>query len=80
MKHWSLTLHGPRGILSRFDSQEAQFVLGAEEAPDVLTVTGAGIALRHASVWLASERMQVEDLAGGTLVNVHPMEGRVEVE
>ncbi len=46
----------------------------------MLTVTGAGIALRHASVWLAGERMQVEDLAGGTLVNGQPIEGRVEVE
>ena len=65
MKQWSLTLHGPTGILSQFDSQEAQFVLGTEEAPDVLTVAGEGIAPRHAWVWLADARLQVEDLAEG---------------
>ena len=31
-------------------------------------------------MWLADARMQVEDLAGGALVNGHPIEGRVEVE
>ena len=40
MQIWTLSLHEPRGILSRFDSQEAQFVLGTEEAPDVLSVAG----------------------------------------
>ncbi len=80
MKRWTLTLHGPRGILSQFDLPEAQFVLGTEEAPDVMRVSGEGTAPRHASVWLAGERMQVEDLAGGTLVNGHPIEGRIEVE
>ncbi len=80
MHSWSLTLHGPGGILSRFDSQEAQFVLGTESAPDVLTVAGEGVAPKHAWVWLADSAMQVEDLAGGTLVNGHPITGRVEVE
>ncbi len=80
MKQWSLTLHGPTGILSQFDSQEAQFVLGTEEAPDVLSVAGEGIAPRHALVSLADGHMRVEDLAGGTLVNGHPIEGRVEVD
>jgi hypothetical protein len=65
MKQWSLTLHGPTGILSQFESGEAQFVLGTEEAPDVLTVAGEGIAPRHAWVWLADARLQVEDLAEG---------------
>ena len=80
MNTWSLTLHGPGGILSQADSQEAQFVLGTEEAPDVLTVSGEGVAPRHAWVWIAAGRMQVEDLAGGTLVNGYPIEGRVEAE
>ena len=80
MQHWSLTLHGPGGILRQFDSQEAQFVLGSEEASDVMTVSGEGIAPRHAWVWITEGRMQVEDLAGGTLVNRHPIEGRVEAE
>jgi serine/threonine protein kinase/WD40 repeat protein len=80
MQTWSLTLHGPGGILSQSDSQEAQFVLGTEEGSDALTVAGEGIAPRHAWVWIAGGRMQVEDLAGGTLVNGHPIEGLVEVE
>ena len=80
MKQWSLTLHGPSGILSTVDSGEPQFVIGTEEAADVFTVTGDDVAARHAWVWLADERMQVEDFAGGTLVNGHPIAGRVEVE
>jgi len=80
MKQWSLTLHGPTGILSQFDSGEAHFVLGTEEAPDVLTIAGDDVAPRHAWVWLADARLQVEDLAGGTLVNGHPITERVEVE
>jgi len=77
---WLLTLHGPDGILSQFDSMEAQFVLGTEDAPDVLRVAGEGVAPRHAWVWIVDGRMQVEALAGGTLVNGHPIEGRVEAE
>ena len=80
VNQWSLTLHGLGGIISHFDSPEAQFVLGTEEAPDVLSVTGEGIAPRNAWVWIAEGRMQVEDLAGGTLVNGHPIAGRVEAE
>jgi hypothetical protein len=80
MKQWSLTLHGPGGILSSFDSGEVQFIIGSEAATDVLRVIAEGVAPRHAWVWLADARMQVEDLAGGTLVNGHPIEGRVEVE
>ena len=74
MQTWTLTLHGPDGILSQADSQEAQFVLGTEGAPDVLTVSGEGIAPRQAWVWIAEGGLQVEDLAGGTLVNGHPIE------
>ncbi len=43
-------------------------------------IQGEGIAPRHACVWLADARMQVEDLAGGTLVNGCAIDGRVEVE
>lgn len=53
MKQWSLTLHGPGGIRSQFDSLEAQFVLGSEEATDVLKVEDEGVAPRHAWVWIA---------------------------
>jgi serine/threonine protein kinase len=80
MNLWSLTLHGPGGILSRSDSKAAHFVLGTESAADVLTVVGDGVAPRHAWVRIAEGRMQVEDLAGGTLVNGRPIEGRVELE
>ena len=75
---WSLTLHGPGGILSQSDSQEAQFYLGTDEASDVVTVSGEGIAPRHAWVWISDGLMQVENLAGETFVNGHPIEGRVE--
>ena len=80
MKQWSLTLHGPSGILSTVDSGETQFVIGTEEAADVFTIAGEDVAARHAWLWLAGERMQVEDLGGGTLVNGHPITERVEVE
>ena len=65
MKQWSLTLHGPTGILRQFESVEAQFVLGTEAAGDVLRVVADGVAPRHAWVWLGEARMQVEDLGGG---------------
>ena len=57
MNQWSLTLHGPGGVLSQFDSQETQFALGTEEASDVLRLAGEGIAPRHAWVWIAEGRM-----------------------
>jgi len=79
VNQWSLTLIGSSGILSQVDSQEAQFVLGTEEAPDVLSVSGEGIAPRHAWVRILEGGMQIEDLAGGTLVNGHPIERPVEV-
>ena len=80
MRHWSFTLHGPGGILSTLDSEETQFVLGTEQAADVWTIVGEGVAARHALVRVAADRIQVEDLAGGTLVNGHPITGRVEAE
>ena len=80
VNYWSLTFHGPGGILRQVESPETQFVLGSEQAPDVLTVSGEGVASRHAWVSIAEGRLQVEDFAGGTLVNGHPIEGRVEAE
>jgi serine/threonine protein kinase len=80
MKQWSLTLHGPSGILNTLESGEAQFVIGTEEAADVWQIQADGVAARHAWVWIAEERMQVEDLGGGTLVNGHAIGGRVEVK
>jgi predicted Ser/Thr protein kinase len=80
MHRWSFTLHGPGGILSTLDSGKTQFVLGTEQGADVWTITGAGVAQRHALVRVDAGRIQVEDLAGGTLVNGHPITGRVEAE
>jgi serine/threonine protein kinase/WD40 repeat protein len=80
MYKWSFTLHGPGGILSALESGETQFVLGTEQAADVWTIAGEGVAPRHALVRVAAGRIQVEDLAGGTLVNGHPIRGRVEAE
>jgi tRNA A-37 threonylcarbamoyl transferase component Bud32/tetratricopeptide (TPR) repeat protein len=80
MHHWSFTLHGPGGILSTLESGESQFVLGTEQAADVWTLAGEGVAARHALVRVAVGRIEVEDLVGGTLVNGHPITGRVEAE
>jgi tetratricopeptide (TPR) repeat protein/predicted Ser/Thr protein kinase len=80
MQYWSFTLHGPGGILSTLESGETQFVLGTEQAGDVWSLAGEGVAPRHALVRVAAGRIQVEDLAGGTLVNGHPITGRVEAE
>jgi serine/threonine protein kinase len=80
MHHWSFTLHAPAGILSTLESGETEFVLGTEQAADVWTVAGEGVAPRHALMRVATGRMQVEDLAGGTLVNGQPITGRVEAE
>ena len=76
MYKWSFTLQGPGGLLSTLESGETQFVLGTEQAADVWTIAGEGVAVRHALVRVAAGRMQVEDLAGGTLVNGHPITGR----
>jgi serine/threonine protein kinase len=80
MHQWSLALHGPNGILSTLESGEAQFVLGTEQAADMWTIAGEGVAARHALVRVVAGRIQVEALAGGTLVNGHPITGRVEAE
>ncbi len=80
MSHYSITLHGSTRGPTIIDVGETQFVLGTEEAADVLRVVGEGVAPQHAWVGIAEARIQVEDLAGGTLVNGHPITGRVEAE
>ena len=67
MQTWSISLHGPSGIISSVDTGESQFVIGTETASDVFTVQGEAIASRHAWVWISEAGLQVEDLAGGTL-------------
>jgi hypothetical protein len=80
MRTWSITLHGPSGIISPVDTGESQFVVGAETASDVFTVHGDGVTGRHAWVWISEAGLQVEDLGGGTLVNGYQITERVPVE
>ena len=80
MTRWSITLHGPSGILSTVDAGESQFVIGAETASDVFTLVGEGVSARHAWVWIGEAGLQVEDLGGGTLVNGHSITERVQVD
>ena len=80
MQKWSITLRGPAGVISTFDTGETQFVVGTETASDLLTVQGEGIAPRHAWVWISEAGLQVEDLGGGTLVNGYQITERVQVE
>ena len=80
MQTWSISLHGPSGIISTVDTGEAQFVIGTETASDVFSVQGDGIAPRHAWVWISEAGVQVEDLGGGTLVNGYQITERVQVE
>ena len=80
MQRWSITFHGPAGILSTVDTGESQFVIGTETASDVFTVQGEAIASRHAWVWISEAGLQVEDLGGGTLVNGYQITERVQVE
>ena len=47
---------------------------------DVWTIAGEGGAPRHTLVRVAAGRIEVEDLAGGTLANGHPITGRIEAE
>ena len=68
MQIWSITLHGPSGVISTVDTGESQFVIGTETASDVFTIHGEGVAARHAWVWISEAGLQVEDLGGGTLV------------
>jgi hypothetical protein len=80
MQTWSITLHGPAGVISTVDTGESQFVVGTETASDVFTVHGEGVAERHAWVWIGGAGVQVEDLGGGTLVNGCTITERVQVE
>ena len=80
MQVWSITLHGPSGVVSSVDTTEAQFVIGMENAGGVFTVEGEGVIARHAWVWIGEAGLQVEDLGGGTLVNGYVITERVEVE
>jgi len=80
MTRWSITLHGPSGILSTVDAGESQFVIGTETASDVFTVVGEDVIARHTWVWIAEAGLQVEDLGGGTLVNGHNIAERVQVD
>jgi serine/threonine protein kinase/WD40 repeat protein len=80
MQTWSITLHGPAGIIRTVDTGEAQFVIGTETATDVFTVSGEGVIARHAWLWMSDAGLQVEDLGGGTQVNGHQITERVQVE
>ncbi len=80
MQTWSITLHGPSGIISTVATGESQFVVGTETASDVFTVQGDGVMPRHAWVWIGEAGLQVEDLGGGTLVNGYQITERVQVE
>ena len=80
MQTWSITLRGPAGVISTFDTGETQFVVGTETASDLFTVQGEGIAPRHAWVWISEAGLQVEDLGDGTLVNGYQITERVQVE
>ena len=80
MQTWSITFHGPAGVISTVDTGESQFVIGTETASDVFTVQGEGVMIRHAWVWISKAGVQVEDLGGGTLVNGYQITERVQVE
>jgi serine/threonine protein kinase/formylglycine-generating enzyme required for sulfatase activity len=80
MQTWSITLHGPAGVISTVDTGESQFVIGTETASDVFTVSGEGVGARHAWVWISEAGLQVEDLGGGTVLNGYQITERVQVE
>ena len=44
------------------DTSESQFVIGAETASDVFTVSGGGVTGVHARVWISETGVQLEDL------------------
>ena len=79
MQRWSITLHGPSGIINSVDTGESQFVIGTDTAADVFTLAGEGVIPRHAWVWIGEAGLQVEDLGGGTFVNGYRITGRVQV-
>jgi hypothetical protein len=53
MQTWSITLHGPLGVISTVDTGESQFVVGTQTATDVFTVNCEGVTERHAWVWIS---------------------------
>ena len=80
MRTWLLTLQSPDATLGSVETGETQFVVGTETAPDVYAVTGAGVAARHAWVWIGEAGLQVEPLGGDTFVNGHAISERVQVD
>ena len=52
---WSITLHGPDVVLSQFDSEETELVVGTEEAADVLRLEGEGVAAGEGCFTLGPE-------------------------
>ncbi len=80
MQRIILTIHGIGETSNQVVLEEMQIVLGSEEAVEVLTIAGRGVAPRHAWLWLRSADMQVESLSGVTIVNGHPIQERVQVE
>jgi serine/threonine protein kinase len=80
MSTWLLTLQSPDGTLGSVETGEPQFIVGTETAPDVYAVTGAGVAARHAWVWIGEAGLQVEPLGGETFVNGHAISERVQVD
>jgi hypothetical protein len=60
MQTWSITLHGPLGVISTVDTGESQFVVGTGTASDVFTVHGEGVVERHAWVWISEAGLQLE--------------------
>jgi serine/threonine protein kinase/WD40 repeat protein len=76
-----LTLHGkPEGPTS-WTSGPGVFIAGADPSCD-LVLDVEGVAAHHATLWLESDRVQLEDIGSGvgTLVNGYDISGRVEVE
>ncbi len=51
MSTWLLTLRSTNETLGSVETVETQFVLGTANASDVYTVTGAGVAPRHADFY-----------------------------
>ena len=62
MQTWSISLHGPSGIISTVDTGESQFVIGTETASDVFTVQGEDIMPRHAWVWISEVGLRLKIL------------------
>jgi len=79
MEQWSITISNLSGVVAQFESSEIQFVLGTGRAEGIYTIGGEGVAPRHAWLWISGRGLQVEDLAGGALVNGEYIQERVQV-